>query len=508
MDEAEWLVKGFDTTYSVDCRDGSGNTIGTALPNGVKGVKLDNDGDVTFIARQKTKAGGQIIVAGGVFLSDFEVKAEMDNNDSLPYANHTIVNNVLSGAEVQLETTTIANARKGKMNDIFAVEGYVTAGTDNPDTTFFDTIYIQDETGGMDIFPYATPGLKIGTKMRIVGFLAQYQGDIELKVLSAKVLDDAPYVWQPKVVDTKTAMDYDKLGGQLLQTTGKVTKVDYNSDGTVAEFWLKDSTGKEAAIFIDGYIKSGTTGKNTLSDFVKKGANVTAAGVLYKHPEGKSDVSVPVFRVRNCDDIYLAKESSSGNQGGDDSSDNGSTNSGSSHGNGGSGSDYNGSDTGNTTPNTGAATAASSGASIADAATASSTGTGEQITTGQPGSTGTDSSHSNGGGNAQQDNAGEGGNSQASEGDNSGNGDNQNPGQDVQVQAGGEEQIGEQVTTPEQPKPHIPVVPGAVGFGIISIAAVTLVVVKVTVGTSLAASAASGSKLAGLLVKLLNIFGK
>ncbi len=312
VDEAEWLVNGFETTYSVDCKDGAGNSNGGALPNGVKGVKLDNDGKVTFIARQKTKAGGQIIVSGGVFLSDFEVKAEMDNNDSLPYANHTIVNNIIDGATVELETTTIAKARQGKMNEVFAVEGYVTSGTDNQDTTFFDTIYIQDETGGMDIFPYATPGLKIGTKMRIVGFLAQYQGDLELKVLSAKELKADPKVWEPKAVDTKTAMDYDKLGGQLLKTTGDVTRVEYNADGTVAEFWLKDSSGAEAAIFIDGYIRSGSTGKNTVGDFVKKGAKVTAAGVLYKHPEGKSDVSAPVLRVRNCDDIVLAGKADAG----------------------------------------------------------------------------------------------------------------------------------------------------------------------------------------------------
>ena len=307
VDEAEWLVNGFETTYSVDCKDGAGKSIGGKLPNGkVSGVKLDNDGKVTFIARQKTKAGGQIIVSGGVFLSDFEVKAEMDNNDSLPYANHTIVNNILEGSTVELETTTIAKARKGKMNEVFAVEGYVTSGTDNQNTTFFDTIYIQDETGGMDIFPYATPGLKIGTKMRIVGYLAQYQGDLELKVISAKELKADPKVWEPKAVDTKTAMDYDKLGGQLLKTTGNVTRVDYNADGTVAEFWLKDASGAEAAIFIDGYIRSAKTGKNTVGEFVKKDAKVTAAGVLYKHPEGKSDVSVPVLRVRNCDDIVLA----------------------------------------------------------------------------------------------------------------------------------------------------------------------------------------------------------
>ena len=307
VDEAEWLVNGFETTYSVDCKDGAGKSIGGKLPNGkVSGVKLDNDGKVTFIARQKTKAGGQIIVSGGVFLSDFEVKAEMDNNDSLPYANHTIVNNILEGSTVELETTTIAKARKGKMNEVFAVEGYVTSGTDNQNTTFFDTIYIQDETGGMDIFPYATPGLKIGTKMRIVGYLAQYQGDLELKIISAKELKADPKVWEPKAVDTKTAMNYDKLGGQLLKTTGNVTRVDYNADGTVAEFWLKDASGAEAAIFIDGYIRSAKTGKNTVGEFVKKDAKVTAAGVLYKHPEGKSDVSVPVLRVRNCDDIVLA----------------------------------------------------------------------------------------------------------------------------------------------------------------------------------------------------------
>jgi hypothetical protein len=195
------------------------------------------------------------------------------------------------------------------MNEVFAVEGYVTSGTDNEYTTFFDTIYLQDETAGIDIFPYATPGLKIGTKMRIVGYVSQYQGDKELKVISSKILDAEPHVYAPKEVDTKTAMDYDALGGSLLKTTGKVTRVAYGSDGkTVEEFWLKDSTGVEAAIFIDGYINSATTGKNEIASFVKEGATVSAAGVLYMHPEGDSEESVPVFRVRNCDDIVLVKE--------------------------------------------------------------------------------------------------------------------------------------------------------------------------------------------------------
>ncbi|SDI00130.1 Chitobiase/beta-hexosaminidase C-terminal domain-containing protein [Pseudobutyrivibrio sp. 49] len=309
VDAAQWLVKGFDTTYSVDCKDASGNPQPGTLDNGVKGAKNDNLGDVTFLATQHTKAGGDIFVAGGVFISDFEVKAEMDNNDSLPYTNHTIINNILEGVTVELPTSTIAQARAGKMNEVFAVEGYVTSGTDNEYTTFFDTIYLQDETAGIDIFPYATPGLAIGTKMRIVGYVSQYQGDKELKVISSKILSDEPHVYAPKEVDTKTAMDYDALGGSLLKTTGKVTRVAYGSDGkTIEEFWLKDSTGVEAAIFIDGYIYSATTGKNEIASFVKEGATVSAAGVLYMHPEGDSEESVPVFRVRNCDDIVLVKE--------------------------------------------------------------------------------------------------------------------------------------------------------------------------------------------------------
>ena len=56
---------------------------------------------------------------------------------------------------------------------------------------------------------------------------------------SARELLDDPHVWEPKEVDTKTAMDYENYGGQLLKTTGKVTRVTLNDDGTVSEFWCK-----------------------------------------------------------------------------------------------------------------------------------------------------------------------------------------------------------------------------------------------------------------------------
>ena len=291
--EAEALVWGFDTTYSKDCKDETGVTTDK---------KNNNLGDITFLAHQETKAGGDIIVAGGVFVSDFEVKAEVDNIFDLPYINFTIATNIINDNKVVLPTATIAEARQGNTGDVFAVEGYVTSGTDNPNTTFFDTIYIEDETAGIDIFPYATPGLALGTKVRIVGFVSSYQGDKELKVLTAEILNEEPKVIEPKEVSCKDAMDYDKLGGSLLKTTGVVQRVRIEND-VLAEIWLSDGTGKEAAIFIDGYIYSGTTGQNTLAESIKAGDKVSAVGVLYMHPEDEQEESVPVLRVRNCDEI-------------------------------------------------------------------------------------------------------------------------------------------------------------------------------------------------------------
>ncbi len=309
VDEAEALVRGFDTTYSVDCKDDNGKVIGNGTAK-LPYTKVVQPGNVVFLAHQSTKAGGDIFVSGGIFMSDFEVNAEMDNNDSLPYANRNIILNILDNKAVQMETTPIAEVRKAAHGEVFAVEGYVTSGTTNPDTTFFDTIYIQDDTAGIDIFPYAESGLAIGTKVRVVGTVDDYQGDLELRAISVTVDKEAePKVYAPKVVDTKTAMDYEALGGSLLQTKGKVSRIRMASDGkTIEEFWLKDHTGAEAAIFIDGYILSGTTGKNELASFVKVGANIEATGILYMHPEDDQVESVPVFRVRDCDDIKPVSE--------------------------------------------------------------------------------------------------------------------------------------------------------------------------------------------------------
>ncbi len=294
------LVYGFDSTYSIDSKDATGGYLSAPYNTVVE------KGAVVALAQQTTKAGGNIFVAGSIFMSDFEIDAVMDNSTSLQYANYNIVCNILDTITKKLPVSTIAEARKGELGDTFAVEGYVTNGTQNPDTTFFDTIYIQDATGGIDIFPFAETGLAIGAKIHIVGYVAEYQGDVELKVISYEILEDEPVIIEPTVLSTKDAMDYITYGGSLIQTSGVVTKVKPALDEAgISEFWIKDASGKEAAIFIDGYIYSGTTGKNELASLVKVGENITAIGILYMHPEDDADASVPVLRVRNCDEITV-----------------------------------------------------------------------------------------------------------------------------------------------------------------------------------------------------------
>lgn len=287
-----WLVKGFDTTYSIDSDE-----------DGLGGV---TQGNAYFMACEDTVYGGTIFVAGAVCFSNFEVAAELDNIWDLPYANRTIFENILSMVREGAEITPIAETRKAPLNKVFAIEGYVTSGTTNPNTTFFDSIYVQDETGGTDVFPYATTGLAIGTKVRVLGYTDAYQGDRELQVINLEVLDAEPKVYEPTSLTTAQATDYAAYGGLLVSVTGKVSDI-VMAGGRISQFKVTDDSNTAATVFIDGYITN-LDGVNDIHTWIEDGQTVSAVGLLYSHPEGDSDESVPVLRVRNCDEIVFIKD--------------------------------------------------------------------------------------------------------------------------------------------------------------------------------------------------------
>lgn len=291
--KAEPIIWGNRETFSVDTKTDTGYAI-----NDEELKYVCQPDTVTEVVVQDTRAGGHIFVAGGVFMSDFDM--ETDEHDMM--LNATLMQNILAGTGVQLPVTPIREMRKGDMGEVFCIEGWVTNGTDNEFTTFFDTIYIQDATGGVTVYPYSVDGLKLGTKVQIVGYKDAYQDDVEIQVLRCRILDDKDLnVIEPKELCCADAMDYEIYGGRLLKTRGTVIDVQYQGDA-VTQIKLKDDTGI-ATVFIDGYIYSGTTGLNELASFCEIGRGVSAVGMCFMHPEAGSDVSTCCFRVRNCDEI-------------------------------------------------------------------------------------------------------------------------------------------------------------------------------------------------------------
>ena len=296
--KAQPLIWGNAETFSADLKDNNGYEINSDELNYVC-----KPGNVTEVVVQDTKAGGHIFLAGGVFMSDFSM--ETDEHDMM--LNATLMQNILDNTGVQLPVTPIRTMRRGEMGEVFCIEGWVTNGTDNEFTTFFDTIYVQDKTGGVTVYPYSVDGLKIGTKVQIIGYKDAYQDDVEIQVLKCRILDDQNLnIIEPEELCCAEAMDYSVYGGRLLKTKGTITDVQYLGD-TVTQLKLKDDTGI-ATIFIDGYIYSGTTGQNTLASFCKVGSVVSAVGLCFMHPEAGSDTSTCCFRVRNCDEIVYLGE--------------------------------------------------------------------------------------------------------------------------------------------------------------------------------------------------------
>ena len=107
----------------------------------------------------------------------------------------------------------------------------MTAGTSNENNKFFDAIYVQDDTAGITVFPYAETGLEIGTKIRITGYVDAYQGDKEIQIIKSEIIPDDKHVYAPEKLSAKDAMDYEKSGGKLVEISGTVTDVIYSADG-------------------------------------------------------------------------------------------------------------------------------------------------------------------------------------------------------------------------------------------------------------------------------------
>ena len=261
------VVYGHATTYSVDVdKDGRG---GAGIP---KYTYAENDPRLLIMATEQLEGKGMVIVSGAAFLSNFEVQSDLDNTLEKNYSNYRICENLINYLNPP-KISTIAEVHADPDEGIkYTVEGIVTSNASGYDknTAFFDCIYIQDETGGINCFPVAGD-YQIGDKLRISGSTSSYQGERQLAVTKIwKLGADTPV--EPKVVTAAQVNDGSVLG-QLITLKGYVTGIEM-ANGLIQTILVRDAQGNVARVFIDGYI---TTSQDVANAAV--GCEIEATGL-------------------------------------------------------------------------------------------------------------------------------------------------------------------------------------------------------------------------------------
>ena len=264
-DTVDPVVFGHASTYSKDSdNDGLG---GDQVP---KYAVAEGDDRLMLMATEQMDGKGLVVVAGAAFMSNFEVQAQLDNASEKNYSNYKICQNLLNDLN-PAQITSIADVQGEPEEGIkFTIEGVVTSNASGHDkqTAFFDCIYLQDETGGINAFP-VSGDYKIGDRVRISGTTSSYQGERQINVKSIEKIGEGTVT--AKEVTAQQINDRSVLG-QLVTLKGYVTSVE-KANGLVQTIMVRDAQGDTARVFIDGYITTGQEVKG-----LQVGCEITVTG--------------------------------------------------------------------------------------------------------------------------------------------------------------------------------------------------------------------------------------
>ena len=300
------LVKGYDTSWVTsytDCFTGS-----AYVPDYTTDPIVVPQGKVNLVTREKLEGGGFLICSGTTFISTYDLKTGV--TDPEQYANYIMVMNILNylknGEENVGTITPIKTVHAGGANNKeYTIEGWVTSNASDydVDTAFFDCIYAQDETRGLNLFP-VSGNYYIGEKIRAHGAATSYCGEIELNLSpdhhgSIKVISNSLNVIAPKAVSCKTAMA-DSSIGNLMQISGIVKKI-HKTEGVVDYIYVDDGSGVLGCLFINNYIMKEYTGL----DDIEVGMAVTGVGIGSRDVDENSTTGAFIkrLRVRNRSEI-------------------------------------------------------------------------------------------------------------------------------------------------------------------------------------------------------------
>lgn len=193
-----------------------------------------------------------------------------------------------------LATSPISEVQKAKPGEIFQIEGILTSNASGYDkaTAFFDAAYVQDETGGINIFPISG-NYKIGDRLKIRGIRDGYQDERQLSITSMEKIGETTPP-QPTVLPTGKVKDNT---GLLIQTKGKVVSVVKDD---LSEIMIDDGSGP-IKVFIDGYIGRPKSDDKSMPK-IAVGDILQATGLASVNPEGDR------IRIRNRNDVVVLNE--------------------------------------------------------------------------------------------------------------------------------------------------------------------------------------------------------
>ncbi|MBO4918797.1 MAG: hypothetical protein J5365_01425, partial [Erysipelotrichaceae bacterium] len=305
---AEKVYAGEDTLFTVKLFNNE-DTAATVkslvyLINGSEVIGTDS--------QAKTLAAGSTLTAEFTHafdkakLTEVTVKAVIEINGKEYEYMAKIELDVLD-KENENRVTSIAEVREasvvGDTGYRFVIEGIVTSNASgyDKDTAFFDCIYVQDETGGICVFP-VSGDFKIGDKVHIVGHTDFYQGEPELQVEAIVKISENNEV-APIEVSAKQINDRE-AEGKLITVKGTVDSYEAVND-LIQTVMVKDDEGNVARVFIDGYI---TTAYDVVRLF--EGNGIEATGLASYDDTWPDTEAYPRIRIRDrkdvvCDDYKI-----------------------------------------------------------------------------------------------------------------------------------------------------------------------------------------------------------
>lgn len=325
------LVQGFPgTTWGTSFADLLGSAQKYAPKPGA--ARITPKGQTYLMTAETLPGGGFAVVAGVTFFSTFEVKIELDNVTQKQNSNYQLVQNIIDSIKPSQTITGIDEVHKAPEGQRFVIEGIVTSNASgyDRDTAFFDCIYVQDSTGGINVFP-VSGNIRAGQTVRITGYTSSYLGERQLQVGITEVVDSTvKELPEPKKITAREANEGTYLGS-LVKLEGTVAGIS-TSNNVVESIMVHDGSGTDARVFIDGYITSSKTVSNLTA-----GAKISAVGLSSHDTLGYR------IRIRNRDDIVCSIQNSGGNDGGG--------NNGNNNGNGNNGSNGSSSNSSNNNNN-------------------------------------------------------------------------------------------------------------------------------------------------------------